>query len=274
MTGKPRDIVVVTWDGKSPPLQFIAADAAPAYRPILFCYLAGHDPALVPEGCEFIARACECKGDVFAAVIDHLASEAIPPAYVGIFDDDLEITVSGINAMLAGARDIGAVSFAATLTADSHAAHARFRSRGGDGVRDEPWVEVMAPFHDWRILIAARPLIDGMISSYGFDQFAFAAVQAVTAPGRVVLFDAVAMRHNRPITSDGKVFRNGMTANQERDVVRQRTMAWVRRHAPSRVATRWWYATFAPWNGPGRYWRERLIGPFRQLFGRIGGRPR
>jgi hypothetical protein len=123
----------------------------------------------------------------------------------------------------------------------------------------------MAPFHDWRILSGARALTEGFVSSYGFDQFAFAAVQKVKVSGCSVLFDDTPMRHNRPVTSDNKTFRNGLTAQAERDLVRVRTMAWVREHAPELEGTAWWYQTFAAWNGPGRYWLERLACPLRQM---------
>ncbi len=260
-----RDVVVVTWSGRTPALEFVAADETPAFRLILFCYLGEYDPALAPAGAEILSHPCECKGDIFNLLTDYLAKDSETPDFVGVLDDDIELSVSQINSMLRRAREIGATSFAATLTADSYASHPRFRSRPDSAWHEEPWVEVMAPFHDWRILASVRQLTEGLVSSHGFDQFAYAAAQKTKVGGRTILFDDTAMRHNRPVTSDARVFRNGMTARQERDLVRRRTMDWVRIEAPQLEGSPWWYAIFAPWNGPGSYWLERLACPLRKL---------
>ena len=263
----PRDLVVVTWNGQGDnPFPFIDFDADPAFEIACLCYMG--TPAIVPAGVRLFKHRTQCKGECFTALIAELERDGGDYGYVGLIDDDIEIAVSGINAMLREARAHAYGSFAASLTADSHAAHPRFRSRPGQDRREIGWVEVMAPFLRWDLLRASAPLIAGNTSSYGFDQFVMTMLQKVMNLPGAVLFDSVTMRHARPITSDSTVFANGLTAHRERVLQRRRAIAWLAAVRPDLVATRWWFGWVAPWNGPVRFLGPRLWQPFAPIVRR------
>jgi hypothetical protein len=42
-------------------------------------------------------------------------------------------------------------------------------------------------------------------------------------------------------------------------------MAQLAAERPDLVGSRWYLQTFAPWNGPGRFWPLRLLAPWLWL---------
>lgn len=263
-----RDYVVVTWDGKGRPFPLIAFDAEPDFELAAFCYLGQPDaaPDTMPRGVRLFAHRTQCKGECFTATLAELEALGGDFGYVALIDDDIEISVSGINAMLADAHAHGYGSFSASLTADSERSHHRFVQRPGGGQRQFDWIEVMAPFLRWELWQAAGPLIAGNTSSYGIDQFVMPMLQKLLNLPGAVIYDTVTMRHARPITSDGKVFANGLTAHQERVCQREICLAHLAREAPELVGTPWWFGWAAPWNGPLRFLAPRLWQPFAPLW--------
>lgn len=259
-----KDLVVVAWNGAGDPFALLDHDALPDFRLAAFCYTGpGHAPV---DGVRVHAHATQCKGEAFQRLIADLAASGEDLGYVGFVDDDVVLPVSGINAMLADARRHGHASFSAGLSPDSHFSHARFLTRPGGGKRVIAWVEVMAPFIRWDMLRAAGPLIEGNTSSYGIDQFVMPMLQRVLGLPDSVIYDSVVMRHTRPITSHGKIYRNGLTADQERVVQRGKCLAFVRRNHPELRWTRWWFDWAAPWSAPARFWAPRLLQPFSPLM--------
>lgn len=263
------DLVVVAWNGTGDPFALIARDAEPEFALAAFCYTG--EPEVRPQGLRIFAHRTQCKGEAFSCLIADLAASGEDWAYVGFIDDDVAIPASGINAMLADARRHSHASFSASLTPDSHLSHQRFVQRAGGGKRVVDWVEVMAPFLRWDMLRASAPLIAGNTSSYGIDQFVWPMLEKAMDLPPSVIHDSVAMRHTRPITSDGRTYANGLTAAQERVAQRARCMAWLKAERPELVLTPWWFGWVAPWNGPARFWAPRLVQPFAPLL-RKGGK--
>ena len=255
-----NDLVVVTWNGEGEPFPLIQRDAEPAFELASFCYTGA--PAQPSASVRLFAHKTQCKGEAFSALIADLEASRETFGYVGFIDDDVELSVSGINRMLERGHAHGHATFAAGLTADSHLSHQRFVQRPGSTMRPAAWVEVMAPFVRWELLRAAGPLIAGNTSSYGVDQFVMPMLEKVLSLPGSVIHDDVPMRHVRPITSDGRVFANGLTAEQERVAQRQRCLEYVRAHHPELVGTRWWFNWGAPWDGPAPFWALRLAQPY------------
>jgi hypothetical protein len=125
-------------------------------------------------------------------------------------------------------------------------------------VRRVGFVEVMMPIYAVPLFRAAAPFFRHSISSYGIDQFVFPMLQKVTGAGDAAIIDAVTARHARPITSDKRRFSNGLTASEERIRLRSVCIDWLRREHPALVGSKWYHDVFAPWNGPARFWLERL----------------
>ncbi len=258
-----KDLVVVAWNGSGDPFALLTRDAEPHFDLAAFCYVGMPDKDI--SGLRIFAHKTQCKGEAYSALIAELNAAGDDLRYVGFIDDDVEISVSGINAMLADATEHGHATFSASLTADSYLSHQRFVQRPGARKRAMNWVEVMAPFVRWEMLRLAAPLIAGNTSSYGIDQFVMPMLEKVLRLPGSVIYDAVVMRHTRPITSDGRVYRNGLTAHQERAMLRARCMTHIRRHHPELVNTRWWFDYAAPWNAPARFWFPRLLQPLAEI---------
>jgi hypothetical protein len=74
-----------------------------------------------------------------------------------------------------------------------------------------------------------------------------------------VLLDAVMASHRRPVTSGGKVYRNGRTAWQERQILRQASMDLIAREAPGLVNGPWYRRTFVARETPNKWirWKRR-----------------
>lgn len=274
-----KDLVVITWDGKCQPFGLVRFDAAPDFELVALCY--NGEPESRPEGVRLLAHKTEFKGHTFTVLIEKLReveAEIAPDeiGYVAFVDDDIEIAISGINTMLADARAHGYGLFSASLTPDSPHSHARFISRPGSHKRVLEWVEVMAPFMRWEILRAAAPVIKGNISSYGIDQFVMPMLQKLLGLPHAVLYDSVAMRHTRAITSGARAYSNGLTAAQERVLQRRRCLNHVRAVRPDLVGSAWWFSWAAPWNAPLRFLAPRLWQPLAMLrsgLRRLSGPP-
>ncbi len=116
----------------------------------------------------------------------------------------------------------------------------------------------MMPIYAADLFRAATPLFRHSISSYGIDQFVFPMLQKVLGAGDAAILDAIVARHGRAITSDSRVYSNGLTAAAERIRLRRLCIDWLRAEHPALVGTRWFFDIFAPWDGPARFWLERL----------------
>lgn len=256
-------LVVYAWDGRSPPLAPVRRDVAAGFDLLLFDY-SGCAPA--PEGVAMLSCATACKGEIYREVHTWLAAQPIGRySHVGLIDDDIELAWSDLNRLLEIARTHGCDAFQPALSTDSEYDHSRFVARPGGVLRWVDWIEVMMPFYRTDVFLAGREFFARSISSYGLDQFVMPTLHKLAGHDRVAVIDAVVVRHGRPITSDGKVFANGLTAGQERALQRRLAMARLAKDRPDLLGTRWYWHTFAAWDGPARFWLVRLAAPWLLL---------
>ena len=257
-------LVVYAWNGRDKPLGLVHTDEHPTFDVLVFDY-SGTSRETSAAGWPVLSCQTQCKGEIYREVHSHLKALPERYAYVGLIDDDIELTWSGLNRLLAIAFKYRLDSFQAALTPDSHHSHPWLVSRAGQQIRELPWVEVMMPFYRIELFMAGGPYFARSISSYGLDQFVFPALQTLLGMERVAVVDDVAFTHARPITSDGKVFANGLTAHEERVVQWRLARAAIARERPELVGTRWYMRTFSPLNGHYRFWTIRLAAPWRWL---------
>jgi hypothetical protein len=260
---KPRPLVLISWDGKSQPLACLDCDAEPAFDVLLFDYSGSDAAAATPIPVKQILRVkTECKGQIFAAFLDYLRGNN-DHDYVALIDDDISVAVSALNGAIAIAREHSLDSFSLSLEPDSHINHRQFVQRPASTLRWTPWVEVMMPFYRRDLFVAAGEFYRNSISSYGLDQFAIPLMGKLTGMNRVAIIDAYAAGHYRPVTSDACTFSNGLTAKQERVKIWHDCLKIVRTQHPELLATRWFYRTFAPLDGPARFWTLYLGWPWQ-----------
>lgn len=185
----------------------------------------GLEPGSNPHGFDVISVATECKG--------HLMEEAWkqlqPPAdghYMGFIDDDVLISASAINQLLAVARIHNlsaaqpAVSFGSSLCQE----YGWLRQRACTTLHRIPIVEIMAPFIRRDLLDLAMPFLTGVRSGYGLDRFALPLCAAHLNAWRFGAVDLTPLTHVRVFGSLEKRFSNGLLSKEEELLIRQRLM--------------------------------------------------
>lgn len=263
MTENKQVLVAFSWDGKSPPLEHLSRDTTADFELLLFDYSG---QAHRPDGVDrFLSARTEGKGQVLDLIAKHIGPVADTYEYIAPIDDDIAISVSSINRIIAIGRSKGLDSFAPGLGPGSFCAHSHFLHRLGSELREVPWVEIMMPFYRSWLFMDCAPYYACSISSQGLDEFVAPAMQKIRGSERTAVIDAVVAEHLRPITSHKKRFSNGLFAIEERAVVRRMVLAQIAAVRPDLVGTRWYYRTFARLDGPARFWPLRLVAPWHWL---------
>lgn len=181
------------------------------------------------------------------------------PEYVALIDDDILLSVSQINTALHLGRCERLDIFSPSLSHDSPYSHHWTRHQPHRVYREVPWVEVMMPFYRGDLFMAARPYYRDNISSWGLDRFIFPTLQQLHRRTRTAMLDAVMASHRRPITSGEKVYRNGRTAWQERQLLRQASLDLIDREAPELRQSAWFHQQYVRRETPNKWirWKRR-----------------
>ena len=219
MSTPAKSLIVVTWDGKSQPLNHIYFDAAPAFDWLVFDYSGKGDldglSAIAPK--HMLSVATECKGQIISALYNYLQplNAELNYQYIGIFDDDQSISTSDINKLLFIANLEQLDVFQPSLTHDSYYDNRQFIHKPGYQVLAADWVEVMCPFYRMDIFNAfALHCIDN-ISGTGLDLYLVPTIQYLMGKTNTAVVHAVQVKHTRPVRTGARVFSNGKTAVQE-----------------------------------------------------------
>jgi hypothetical protein len=220
-----QDIVVISWNGVDEPLAFIDFDATPNFTILLFNY---SDHKNIPELTNekffhgYIHQKTEFKGALLAALAGYLSDLAY--RYVGILDDDQEISISGLNLLLQEATSLNADLFQASIHHESYYSHTCFLQKQNHSSEKVDWVEIMAPFLKKELFEAGRPFYQQNISSYGIDLYLFPYLQKKLGMSNTYLIHKVALKHNKPVTDGSKRFSNGLDARQEGELLREQLL--------------------------------------------------
>ncbi len=239
--------VLFSWDGSETPLRLLEADAVPAFDIVLFDYSGRHPAGPANWGSlagECIGERTECKGEIYSHLAGWLAARGEVPEYVGLIDDDVLLSVGGINRALHIARCTGLDVFSPALRHDSVYSHRWTLHRSHRLTHAVPWVEVMMPFYRGALFAAGAEHYAGNVSSWGIDKFLMPTLQRLLQLPSTAIVDAVQASHLRPISSGNKVYRNGLTAAQEAERMREHCRGLLRERAPELVGTPWYRATF------------------------------
>ena len=219
MTKATKSLVVITWDGKSFPLNHIYFDAAPSFDLFVFDYSGKGDlsqlSAIAPQ--HFLSVATECKGQIINALYAYLQpiNAETSYQYIGIFDDDQFISTSDINKLLFIANLEQLDVFQPSLTHDSYYDNRQFIHKPGHQLLAADWVEVMCPFYRMTIFNAFAPHCVDNISGTGLDLYLVPTIQYLLDKTKTAVVHAVQVKHTRPVRTGARVFSNGKTAVQE-----------------------------------------------------------
>ncbi len=214
-----KSLVVVTWDGKSQPLNHIYFNAIPAFDLFVFDYSGKGDAnrlsTIAPT--HFLSVATECKGQIINALYAFLKplEAEVNYQYIGIFDDDQFISTADINKLLFIANLEQLDVFQPSLTHDSYYDNRQFIHKPGYQLLAADWVEVMCPFYRMDIFNAVAPHCVDNISGTGLDLYLVPTIQYLMGKTNTAVVHAVQVKHTRPVRTGARVFSNGKTAVQE-----------------------------------------------------------
>ena len=247
MSLEGRPLVLVSWNGREPPLRCVLADTAPQFDLLLFDYSGTHLAGLAPPhplAGGLLAQRTECKGEIYQALARHLLATRRRPRFVGLIDDDVVLSVADLNRLLhlAGCHDLHA--FSASLSHDSEYTHRWSLTQPHRVLREVDWVEVMMPFYRGELFLAGAPHYDGNVSSWGIDRYLIPTLQQLDGMTRTAIVDAVMVSHVRPVTSGRAVYRNGLTAAQEAQRMKDLSLRLIDERAPQLRGTPWFHRTF------------------------------
>ena len=242
-----RPLVLVSWNGSSEPWSMLELDAPAQFDWVLFDY-SGSRPVghveLRGQRVQVLGQETECKGEIYQALAAYLSGLDLTPEYVSLIDDDVLISVSAINKALHVARCTGLDVFSPTLSHDSLYSHRWMLSQSTRLVRQVDWVEVMMPYYRGGLFRAGQEHYAGNTSSWGIDRYLMPTLQKMLGMESTGLLDCVVASHCRPVTSGGKVYRNGLTAREEAAHMKKHCLAIVDERMPDIVRTDWYKRIF------------------------------
>jgi hypothetical protein len=259
-----KPLVLISWNGREAPLRCLLRDGVPQFDLVVFDYSGQADAQLLrqlPWPVVLLSEVTQCKGDIYQALAKYLNESNFHPRFVSLIDDDIIISVNDINRVLHLGELHDLHVFSPTLSHDSQYTHRWTLRQPNRMLRPVDWVEVMMPFYHGDLFLAAAPYYEGNISSWGIDKYLIPTWGQLKKMTRTVLIDAVMACHYRPITSGRMVYRNGLTAGQERDRMRQACLDLIAGQAPELQQSAWFDRIFK---------RRHVRTRWQQVIYRIG----
>ena len=211
------NLVLVSWDGREPPLRHIRLDVPATFQWLLFDYSgAGRRPDDLPDGTHWLSCRTHCKGEILGALVPWLRDRPDRYRYIGLIDDDVALAVAQINAALALAQQLGSLSFSPALHPDDLEFLPHMISQGCSSWRCVPWLELKMSFVRTDLFLAAAPFYPLSFSGYGIDCFVHPYwARVLGLEGDFHVFDHIVARNRRPHGSGSLRFPNGLTGLEE-----------------------------------------------------------
>lgn len=215
------DIVSFAWNGVDEPLRYIDFDVAPEFTILLFNYSGNAEVPKLPQGKSYV-HYLSIKTEFKGSMLVELSKWAKPHAYryIGIMDDDQQISCSGINTVLGMAHQHQFDAFHPSVSQGSFLSHARFLQQKNQDWEHVDWIEIMSPFLRKEVFESGAPFYKLSISSYGIDCFVFPFLLRKLNFSKPALVHAVSVKHLKPVTDGSRKFSNGLDARQEGELVR------------------------------------------------------
>jgi hypothetical protein len=218
-----KNLVVITWDGKSKPFECVYFDAIPNFEILLFNH-TGESKDAPGENivCDrYISAKTENKGQIFHHINEYLENKKLSFNYIGIIDDDIIFKISDFNYMLHVALLHELDIFQPSITKDSYFSHRKFVNKSGVMLSFVDWIEIMAPFYKQELFVACKDYFLMTISGQGIDCFLMPVVQKIQDKCKTAIIHSITIKHYRPIRSHQRIYGNGLNNEQEIELIRK-----------------------------------------------------
>jgi hypothetical protein len=228
-----KSLLVVTWDGKSKPLEYVYQDAQRDFDLLIFDHSAKAPIEQVhhlqPE--HYISTRTENKGQVFYEVYKYLyPNNEERYEYIGVLDDDIYTSYSDLNKLIFIGKLNGLDIFQPSITHDSFFDHRQFTHKPGYQIQKTNWVEIMFPFYKETLYKAAGPYFNETITGQGIDVYLMPAMQQVYGLTNTAVVHALQVKHCRPVQSGDRSYSNGKSNIEEINHIRQLTLELIAKH--------------------------------------------
>lgn len=228
-----KSLLVVTWDGKSTPLEYVYQDTQRNFDLLIFDHSAAAPfeqvQHLSPE--HYISTRTENKGQVFYEVYKYLyANNEERYEYIGVLDDDIYTSYSDVNKLLFIGALNGLDIFQPSITHDSFFDHRQFTHKPGYQTKKENWVEIMFPFYKETLYKAAGFYFNETITGQGIDVYLMPAMQQIHGLKNTAVVHAIQVKHCRPVQSGDRSYSNGKSNIEEINHIRSLTLELIAKH--------------------------------------------
>jgi len=230
---KLKSLLVVTWDGKSKPLEYLYQDAQRDFDLLIFDHSAKAPiqqvQDLKPE--HYISTRTENKGQVFYEVYKYLyPNNEERYEYIGVLDDDIYTSYSDLNKLIFIGKLNGLDIFQPSITHDSFFDHRQFTHKPGYQIQKANWVEIMFPFYKETLYKAAGPYFNETITGQGIDVYLMPAMQQIHGLTSTAVVHAIQVKHCRPVQSGDRSYSNGKSNIEEINHIRQLTLELIAKY--------------------------------------------
>ena len=138
--------------------------------------------------------------------------------YYAFLDDDLTVDTITLNRLFTVGESLGLDLYQPALTNHSYGSHQhlfRYMCIGSYPIREVPFVEIMCPFMSRKLVEKASPTFDLNVSAWGLDCY----IWPKFAKGYVI--DSLPVGHMRKPGRRDRIQRNGLTPQQECEIIRK-----------------------------------------------------
>ena len=219
-----KNLVVITWNGKDKPFQFVYFDETPNFQILLFDYSKTFVGNEIEYANYIISEKTENKGQVLNCLFLYLKKTELKFNYIGIIDDDIIFRISEFNYMLHIAECHSLDVFQPSVSRDSFYSHRKFIHQPGLIIAPTHWVEIMAPFYKQDLFEACGDYYEKSISSQGIDCYLMPVMQKIHNLNNTAIIHTAIIKHTRPIRTHLRTYSNGLTGLQEIDLIRQKAL--------------------------------------------------
>jgi hypothetical protein len=228
-----KSLLVVTWDGKSKPLEYVYQDAQRDFDLLIFDHSSKASVEQVqhlqPE--HYISTRTENKGQVFYEVYKYLyPNNEERYEYIGVLDDDIYTSYSDLNKLIFIGKLNGLDIFQPSITHDSFFDHRQFTHKPGYQIQKANWVEIMFPFYKETLYKAAGPYFNETITGQGIDVYLMPAMQQLHGLTSTAVVHAIQVKHCRPVQSGDRSYSNGKSNIEEINHIRQLTLELIAKY--------------------------------------------